>query len=112
MGKHRFTHASLFFVFFCYLCRAGELRKSHVAYPNRHYFYKLKGEYSIVSTPMGGWFRSKPSSSQTQLAEETPRPGHHYPSSLPRASVTRAKKHIILIQSIVIDTDLNKVGCH
>jgi len=63
-----------------------------------------------VSTPKGGWFRSKSSSSQTLAVEETPRPGHHYPSSLPRVSAKRAKKQIILSQSMVIDADLNKVG--
>jgi hypothetical protein len=61
-----------------------------------------------VSTPKGGWFRSKPSSSQALALEEAPRSGH-YPSSLPRANVKKAKKQIILSQSMVIDTDLNKV---
>jgi hypothetical protein len=61
-----------------------------------------------VSTPKGGWFRSKPSSSQALASEEAPRLGH-YPSSLPRANVKKVKKQIILSQSMVIDTDLNKV---
>ncbi|KAH9966550.1 hypothetical protein BC827DRAFT_1124900 [Russula dissimulans] len=73
-----------------------------------HYFYQLKGEYAIVSTPKGGWFRSKPSlSSQTQAAEDPLRSGH-YPSSLPRANVKKPKKQIILSQSMVIDMDPNK----
>jgi hypothetical protein len=59
-----------------------------------------------MSTPKGGWFRSKPSSSQA--TEEAPRSGH-YPSSQPRVSVKKAKRQIILSQSMVIDTDLNKV---
>ena len=96
-------------VFSFSISRAGD-RETLMFIRNRHYFYKLKGEYSIVSTPKGGWFRSKPSSSQALAVEETPRPGHHYPSSLPRVSVKRAKKQIILSQSMVIDADLNKVG--
>ena len=63
-----------------------------------------------MSTPKGGWFRSKPSSSQTLAVEETPRPGHHHPSGLPRVSSKRAKRQIILSQSMVIDADLNKVN--
>jgi len=61
-----------------------------------------------VSTPKGGWFRSKPSASQAQATEEAPRLGH-YPSSVPRASVRKPKKQIILSQSMVIDMDPNKV---
>jgi len=61
-----------------------------------------------MSTPKGGWFRSKPSSSQAQATEEAPRSGH-YPSSQPRVSVKKANRQIILSQSMVIDTDLNKV---
>jgi hypothetical protein len=76
---------------------------------NRHYFYRLKGEYAIASTPKGGWFRSRPSSTQAQAADEVPRSGH-YPSSLPRVYVKKPKKQIILSQSMVIDTDPNKVG--
>jgi hypothetical protein len=61
-----------------------------------------------VSTPKGGWFRSKPSLSQSQMTEEVPRSGH-YPSSLPKVSVKKPKKQIILSQSMVIDMDPNKV---
>ncbi|KAI9466089.1 hypothetical protein BJY52DRAFT_321839 [Lactarius psammicola] len=69
-----------------------------------HYFYRLKGEYAIASTPKGGWFRSKP---PAQTADEAPRSGH-YPSSLPRTIVKKTKKRIILSQSMVIDMDPNK----
>lgn len=69
-----------------------------------HYFYRLKGEYAIASTPKGGWFRSKP---LAQTADDAPRSGH-YPSSLPRNIVKKSKKRIILSQSMVIDMDPNK----
>lgn len=72
---------------------------------NRHYFYRLKGEYAIASTPKGGWFRSKP---PAQTADEAPRSGH-YPSSLARTVSKKTKKRIILSQSMVIDMDPNKV---
>ncbi|KAI9508459.1 hypothetical protein F5148DRAFT_1284026 [Russula earlei] len=72
-----------------------------------HYFYQLKGEYAIAFTPKGGWFRSKPSSSQVQAAEDAPRSGH-YPSGLPKVNVKKPKKQIILSQSMVIDMDPNK----
>ena len=84
---------------------------AHHVHPNRHYFYKLKGEYAVVSTPKGGWFRSKPSSSQYQVTEEVPRSGH-YPSSLPKISVKKPNKQIILSQSMVIDMDPSKVRGH
>jgi len=84
------------------------MQNTHHGYRNRHYFYKLKGEHAVVSTPKGGWFRSKPSSSQSQVTEEVPRSGH-YPSSLPKVSVKKPKKQIILSQSMVIDMDPNKV---
>ncbi|KAH9005027.1 hypothetical protein EDB86DRAFT_1705902 [Lactarius hatsudake] len=69
-----------------------------------HYFYRLKGEYAVGSTPKGGWFRSKP---LAQTADDAPRSGH-YPSSLPRTVVKKSKKRIILSQSMVIDMDPNK----
>ena len=44
------------------------------------------------------------------MTEEVPRSGQ-YPSSLPKVSVKKQKKQIILSQSMVIDMDPNKV-CH
>jgi hypothetical protein len=45
------------------------------------------------------------------VTEEVPRSGH-YPSSLPKVSVKKPKKQIILSQSMVIDMDPNKVRRH
>ncbi|KAI0273508.1 hypothetical protein BC834DRAFT_854125 [Gloeopeniophorella convolvens] len=74
-----------------------------------HYFYQLKGEFAVVSTPRGGWFRSKGlTASQTQAAaDDAPRSGY-YPSSVPKVQVKKPKKRIILSQSMVIDMDPNK----
>lgn len=85
----------------CYLHNLA-IARSDDAPSNRHYFYRLKGEYAIASTPKGGWFRSKP---PAQTADETPRSA----SSIPRNVIKKTKKRIILSQSMVIDMDPNKV---
>ncbi|PCH37632.1 hypothetical protein WOLCODRAFT_113862 [Wolfiporia cocos MD-104 SS10] len=71
-----------------------------------HYFYALKGEYLIPMTPRGGWFRS---ARHAAGDENTSRIGY-YPSSVERISISgkRAKKRLILSQSMVIDIDPNK----
>ncbi|KAJ2916940.1 hypothetical protein MD484_g3439, partial [Candolleomyces efflorescens] len=66
-----------------------------------HYYYRLKGEYSLPMTPNvlnRGWFK-KP--------EPEPRGG--YPSAVarPRPSLSK-KKRLILSQTMVIDVDPNK----
>ncbi|KAG6829875.1 hypothetical protein H0H92_003220 [Tricholoma furcatifolium] len=77
-------------------------RKLH-GFLDGHYFYRLKGEYSVVAVASKGWFRR-------YTADDYPR-ATYYPSSTrppntgPRA---RHKKRIILSQSMVIDIDPNK----
>ncbi|THH20912.1 hypothetical protein EW146_g569 [Bondarzewia mesenterica] len=67
-----------------------------------HYFYQLKGEYVVASTPRG-WFRSSRLVSQP----DDIRSGH-YPSNLPKAVVKKMKKRLILSQRQVIDIDPSK----
>lgn len=67
-----------------------------------HYFYRLKGEYSVPMTPKG-WFRR-----HTTTEESNPRSGY-YPSSTAKPKVGRkAKKRLILSQTMVVDVDVNK----
>lgn len=70
----------------------------------RHYYYRLKGEFSVPMTPKG-WFRR-------YTTDDLPRAGY-YPSSVARPknpSPRRNKKRIILSQSMVIDIDPLKVN--
>ncbi|GLB34559.1 putative vacuolar membrane-associated protein Iml1 [Lyophyllum shimeji] len=67
-----------------------------------HYFYRLKGEYSIAMTPKG-WFR--------RYTMDEPVRASYYPSSVippKNPSPRKHKKRIILSQSMVIDIDPNK----
>ncbi|TFY75548.1 hypothetical protein EWM64_g8463, partial [Hericium alpestre] len=78
---------------------------SHVrgrhAFLDGYYFYQLKGEFAVVSTPRG-WFRTR----HTQPVEE---PGRgYYPSSVPKPNVKKPIKRLILSQSMVIDVDPGK----
>jgi hypothetical protein len=68
-----------------------------------HYFYRIKGEYSVPMTPKGGWFRRYTSE------ETTPKPTS---GSLARNISNRkpARKRLILSQTMVIDVDPNKVS--
>ncbi|TFY54929.1 hypothetical protein EVG20_g9506 [Dentipellis fragilis] len=68
-----------------------------------YYFYQLKGEYAVVSTPRGGWFRR-----HQQPMEESQHGRGYYPSSIPKAPVKKPIKRLILSQSMVIDIDPNK----
>ncbi|KAG5652786.1 hypothetical protein H0H81_003666 [Sphagnurus paluster] len=63
-----------------------------------HYYYRLKGDYSISMTPKG-WFRRN---------TDDPARGSYYPSSAVRPNSRKHKKRIILSQSMVIDIDPNK----
>ncbi|KAF9014224.1 hypothetical protein BDQ17DRAFT_1386700 [Cyathus striatus] len=65
-----------------------------------HYFYRLKGEYSVPMTPKG-WFR--------RYADDSARESY-YPSNVarPKVSTRRPKKRLILSQTMVIDVDPNK----
>ncbi|CAL1711073.1 unnamed protein product [Somion occarium] len=75
-----------------------------------HYFYVLRGEYSVAMTPRsGGWFRSN---RHVSGEEQNVRAGGT--SSLSGRIPTsgrRAKKRLILSQSMVIDIDPNKAEC-
>ncbi|KAI0312389.1 hypothetical protein OF83DRAFT_1067227 [Amylostereum chailletii] len=70
-----------------------------------HYFYQLKEEYMVVSTPRLGWFRSSRPLQMTSMTEE-PLSRSPFPSSIPRSNPNR--KRLILSQSMVIDIDPNK----
>ncbi|KAJ3761129.1 hypothetical protein EV360DRAFT_93195 [Lentinula raphanica] len=77
--------------------------RGHHNFLDGHYFYRLKGEYQISSTPRK-WFR-------TRTEDVTPR--GHYPGNSTRAlnsSPRRNKKRLILSQTMVIDVDPNKLS--
>ncbi|KZT26603.1 hypothetical protein NEOLEDRAFT_1062935 [Neolentinus lepideus HHB14362 ss-1] len=69
-----------------------------------HYFYQLKGEFAVHTTPKtGGWFRSSRHVSNAE--DNMPRSGY-YPSSSAKASSPRKpKRQLILSQSMAIDID-------
>ncbi|KAH7914031.1 hypothetical protein BJ138DRAFT_1123902 [Hygrophoropsis aurantiaca] len=69
-----------------------------------HYFYQLAGDFAIVSTPRGGWFKA---TARLMNDEPTGTRGY-YPASQPKvhgASPRRNKKRLILSQSMIIDID-------
>ena len=68
----------------------------------RHYFYQLRPEYYAPLTPRG-WFRSTKYPSTFGVGEGS----GFYPSN--SRSSRRARKRLILSQSLVIDIDGNKV---
>ncbi|KAI0053949.1 hypothetical protein FA95DRAFT_1600463 [Auriscalpium vulgare] len=69
-----------------------------------HYFYQLKGEYAVVSTPRTGWpFRSRPSHEESMQTR-----GGFYPSNGPKQIVKKPRKRVILSERMVIDVDPNK----
>ncbi|KAJ4488454.1 hypothetical protein J3R30DRAFT_940415 [Lentinula aciculospora] len=74
--------------------------RGHHNFLDGHYFYRLKGEYQLSSTPRR-WFR-------TRTEDVIPR--GHYPGNSARTSNSprRNKKRLILSQSMVIDIDPNK----
>ncbi|KAF9261252.1 hypothetical protein L218DRAFT_961730 [Marasmius fiardii PR-910] len=68
-----------------------------------HYFYRLKGEYGVASTPRR-WFRARPS-------EDVVTRSGFYPGNAMRvlsASPRKMRKRLILSQTMVIDIDPNK----
>ena len=72
---------------------------------HRHYYYRLKGEYSVPMTPRGGWFKRYTSEETTPKA----------PGNAPRRSTSTRKpqrKRLILSQTMVIEIDPNKVNIH
>ncbi|KAJ3997507.1 hypothetical protein F5050DRAFT_1394215 [Lentinula boryana] len=75
--------------------------RGHHNFLDGHYFYRLKGEYQISSTPRK-WVWSR-------TGDVTSR--GHYPGNSARttnSSPRRNKKRLILSQSLVIDIDPNK----
>ncbi|TFK54688.1 hypothetical protein OE88DRAFT_1653133 [Heliocybe sulcata] len=70
-----------------------------------HYFYQLKGEFAVPMTPKtGGWFGR--SSRHVSNAEDTiPRSGYYPSSSAKVNSPRKAKRQLILSQSMIIDID-------
>ncbi|KAJ3568302.1 hypothetical protein NP233_g5802 [Leucocoprinus birnbaumii] len=66
-----------------------------------HYYYRLKGEYSVPMTPKAGWFR------RYTTEDVTPKPTGNAPRR--SASVRKpARKRLILSQTMVIEIDPNK----
>ncbi|KAG6860105.1 hypothetical protein C0995_015716 [Termitomyces sp. Mi166 len=68
-----------------------------------HYFYRLKGEYSVLMTPKG-WFRRYTTEGENSRASYHPASNARPTNPSPR----RHRKRIILSQSMVIDIDPNK----
>ena len=66
-----------------------------------HYFYRLKGEYSVPMTPKG-WFRRHAVNDESSI-----RTGNNPPNTARLRPGRRNKK--ILSQSMVMDVELNKV---
>ena len=69
---------------------------------DRHYFYQLRPEYFAPLTPRG-WFRSTKYPSSFGVGDGS----GFYPGN--SRSSRRARKRLILSQSLVIDIDGNKV---
>lgn len=69
---------------------------------NSHYFYVMRGEYLVPMTPRGGWFRS---ARHTPGGEES---GSSRSTSARPAPAKKARKKLILSQSMVIDIDPQK----
>lgn len=66
-----------------------------------HYYYRLRGEYSVPMTPKGNWFR------RYTAEEVTPKPVGNAPRR--STSVRRpARKRLILSQTMVIEIDPSK----
>ncbi|KAH7889491.1 hypothetical protein F5I97DRAFT_1800751 [Phlebopus sp. FC_14] len=71
-----------------------------------HYFYQLNGEFAMVSTPRGVWFKAT-----RHTPNEDAITGRGYHSTQSRASGVsprRNKRQLILTQSMVIDVDSAK----
>ncbi|THU87258.1 hypothetical protein K435DRAFT_821688 [Dendrothele bispora CBS 962.96] len=80
--------------------------RGHHNFLDGHYFYRLKPEFAVPSTPSRTWFRSRHG-----VAEDTISRPSYYPSSVSRlknSSPRRNKKRLILSQSMVIDIDPNQ----
>ncbi|KAF5373881.1 hypothetical protein D9758_000636 [Tetrapyrgos nigripes] len=80
--------------------------RGHHNFLDGHYFYRLKPEFAIPSTPRLWFNRSR----NGNIEDSNSRSGY-YPSSvsiLKNVSPRRNKKRLILSQSMVIDIDLNK----
>ncbi|KAJ7143200.1 hypothetical protein C8R43DRAFT_579168 [Mycena crocata] len=81
--------------------------RGHHAFLDGHYFYRLKGEYSVPMTPRG-WFGSR-----RLIGGIDPRTFGTVPPATPAAaprnfSPRQNKKRLILSQSMVIDIDQAK----
>ncbi|ESK89207.1 vacuolar membrane-associated protein iml1 [Moniliophthora roreri MCA 2997] len=74
--------------------------RGHHGFLDGHYFYRLKGEFAVASTPRR-WFRARPS-------EDLVTRSGFYPGNAMRvmsASPRKNKKRLILSQTMVIDID-------
>ena len=79
-----------------------------------HYFYRLRGEYSIPRTPKStrGWgFRSVSRHVSAEEKDLSKSIGHH-PENGPRGGLSSKKnrKRLVVSQTIVIDVDPHKVS--
>jgi hypothetical protein len=66
----------------------------------RHYYYQLKGEYAVPSTPRTSWFGR----TSRQVSDDH--------TSMGFSSPRKPRKHLILSQSMIIDVDRHKVRTH
>ncbi|TCD67635.1 vacuolar membrane-associated protein iml1 [Steccherinum ochraceum] len=73
-----------------------------------YYFYALRGEYIVPMTPRGGWFGVR--TGRLVSGDETSNRAAITSSPVARASLSgrKAKKRLIMSQSMVIDIDPNK----
>ncbi|KAF7778433.1 hypothetical protein Agabi119p4_2778 [Agaricus bisporus var. burnettii] len=72
--------------------------RGHHGFLDGHYYYRIKGEYSVPMTPKGGWFRRYTSEETTPKVPGPSLARHRKP----------ARKRLILSQTLVIDADPNK----
>ncbi|KAL0060638.1 vacuolar membrane-associated protein iml1 [Marasmius tenuissimus] len=79
--------------------------RGHHGFLDGHYFYRLKGEYGVASTPRR-WFRTRPS--EDLVTRSGFYPGSGSAMRVLSASPRKVRKRLILSQTMVIDTDPSK----
>lgn len=75
----------------------------------RHYYYRLKGEYSVHSTPKN-WFRRGLEEGGMRAPYRSLNSYRPPPKATTGTPGKKTKKSVILSQTMVIDIDPHKVG--
>jgi hypothetical protein len=75
----------------------------------RHYYYRLKGEYSVHSTPKN-WFRRGLEEGGMRGSYRSLNPSRYQPKATISTPGKKTKKSVILSQTMVIDIDPHKVS--